>query len=126
MGGFNQIGGVHRVRPPNQVRIMRFIWRHYSNGKIINQGEVKAPCRVTAKRKVTIDFSNFHSHQRPRQRLSWREKVYYTIASISDMRGIRYPLSSESEFIVFFCPDNENGMLSDLTNPSDSQLRCEL
>ena len=100
---------------------MRFIWRHYKNGEIINQGEVKAPCRLTAKRKVTKASAC--------KGLSWREKVNYTIASISDMRGIRYPLSSESkfsEFVVFFYPDNKNEMLSDLTNPNDSQLRCEL
>ena len=97
---------------------MLFIWRHYRSGEIINHGKVKAPCRVTAKRKVTSDFRN---HQSRTRRFSWREKAYYTIASLSDMRGIPYPLSVASEFIVFFETDNENAMIRDLTNPNPKQ-----
>ena len=94
---------------------MVFIWRHYIGRKMVSDGEVTAPCRVTAKRKVTRAIKEagvVRSSYRPK----WREKVYYTITSLSDLRGIRHPMSNPwADFIVFFEKDNENGMISDLT-----------
>ena len=102
---------------------MELIWRHYKGNKVLHEGTVTAPCRVTAKSKVTRAIK-LERLVDSRYRAGWREYANYTITSISDLRGIRYPISAQREFIVFYEPDRENAMISDLTDPKqkDNQL----
>ena len=95
---------------------MNLIWRHYQGNEILHEGTVTAPCRSTAKAKVTRAIK-LEGVVNTRYRAGWREYANYTITSISDLRGIRYPMSSQREFIVFYEPDRENAMISDLTDP---------
>jgi len=95
---------------------MKIIWRHYKGSKILNEGEVKAPCRVTAKRIVTTAIKeNNVVPQNYKSR--WSEKSCYTTTSIDDLRGVTYPMSVSREFIVFFHPEDEKKMITEMTSP---------
>ena len=95
---------------------MDLIWRHYEGNKVLHEGTVTAPCHVTAKGKVTRAIKRERIVD-SRYRAGWREYENYTITSISDLRGIRYPISAQREFIVFYKPDRETSMINDLTDP---------
>ena len=97
---------------------IKFTWRHYKGSQILNEGEVKAPCRVTAKRLVTaaiketgVVSTNYKS--------SWIEKATCTVTSIESIKGITHLLSSNKEFILFFDPRDEKEMVAEMTSPKD-------
>ena len=99
---------------------MKLIWRYYHGNHIINEGTVNAPCRVTAKRKVTkaikkaqvvpIDYKS-----------RWSEKQHHTITPVDNLRGKRFPMSTSTKFIVFFYPENEQKMINEMTHPKDME-----
>ena len=95
---------------------MLFLWRHYRGSEILTASAIIAPCRVRAKAAVTIDMKATKVVP-SRYRSKWSEKAAYTITGIDDMRGIRYPMSSDREFIVFFEPEREYEMINAMTDP---------
>ena len=102
-----------------------YIWRHYKGSEILHEGQIQAPCRVTAKRVVTKAIKEAEI-VKPNKKSSWIEKSHHTINSIDKISGVRHLLSSNKEFIVFFRPKDEEEMIKKMTSPQDLERLTQI
>lgn len=85
-----------------------YIWRRYQGHKIVGEGTIQAPCRVTAK---TIVTKASHTGS---WRKGWREHEYGVIKSYRDFRIYNFGHQASS-IVFFFEPENERAFMDSIT-----------